>query len=86
MDERDVASVGCSRRFGWFQRATCETHDMRGRRRRFNRLVPEGQNFKSWIVTALPPVFHGCTVHFTTPLHHNIGVVDPDSREWEWVG
>src|SRR3990167_2984417 len=68
----------------WYIRVQSDTHDPSSRRHRFNRLVPRHHDGKHclarWIETTLPAVYHGCAVHVTTPLHHNIGVVDPDTR------
>ena len=69
----------------WYIRITSETHDPSGRRRRFNRLVPSDERATEWIEEHLPAVFYGCPVHLLTPIHHNVGVVDPDTRKLRWT-
>ena len=74
---------------GWEIRVTSETHDQSGKRRKFSRRVPvetfpvlSNDATRAWIEATLPALFYGCAVHVTTPLHHDVGVVDPDTRKF----
>ena len=37
------------------------------------------------IEIGLDPVFFGCEVTILTPLHHNAGVVNPDTHKFEYT-
>lgn len=73
----------------WYVFVSAETRDESGKRRRFNRRIPLDRlpirstaAIKQWIVDHLPQVFWGNTVHVLTPLHHDTGTVDPDTRRF----
>lgn len=61
----------------------------RVRKRQFSRLVPpevwrHGKDaLYAWIETTVPGIFHGAGIHIITPLHHDIGVIDPDTQRFK---
>lgn len=71
----------------WFIRVRSETHGPDGRRRRFNRVVNVHghERVKQWIVREVPAVFHGGDIYVTTPLHRNVGIIDPDTRQFRYT-
>ena len=69
----------------WERVVSSKTYDRSGRRRSWTRRVPLGPSIPEFVEDNLPALFRGCEVHFLTPIHHNVGVVDPDTRTFEWV-
>jgi hypothetical protein len=71
----------------WFIRFHCETHNMAGRRISWTKTNPKslicsaGIKPTDWLAANLPASFHGCGVEIITPIHHDIAIVDPDTRE-----
>lgn len=81
----------------WKIKITSETTDPSGKRRTWTRTldparrtmtsgwarIPRGpDDIKAYIVANLPSCFHGCNIDIITPLHHNTGHIDPDTREF----
>jgi len=73
----------------WWIWVHSETHTPDGKHRSWTRTLhkPPSERILDWIAAILPSTFHGCAVQVTTPLHHNVCVVDPDwPHKCEYVG
>jgi len=74
---------------GWYIRIICEAYSANGKRHRFNRAAPSffrtTDGLKKWIADNLPPAFHGCELHILTPIHHNVAMIEPDTREFHYL-
>ena len=70
----------------WYVRVVCEAGSRTDHRRhRFNRRIPNLVPAKPWIEEHLPPVFYGHKVHILTPIHHDVGVIDPETRKFTYT-
>jgi len=38
-----------------------------------------------WIEETIPAAFHGCDIHVVTPIHHSIGIIDPDTGHFRYT-
>lgn len=73
----------------WWIRLHSETRTPDGKRRSWTRTLRERptESVRDWIAKTLPVAFRGCRVDVTTPLHHDVCVVDPDwPHECKYVG
>ena len=73
----------------WHIHVHAETTDAAGKHRSWTWKVPQGirrqlaankASLPELIAKNIPPLFYGCDVSVTTPLHYNQGHVDPDTR------
>ena len=77
-----------SRGTRWFVRASAETTLENGKQKRWCRKIPleklperSARAIREWIGEHVPSKLLGCTIIVTTPIHSDIMVVDPDTRE-----
>lgn len=75
----------------WFIRVSCIT-TVAGKRTSFNRMIPLNEldpttpaSTRKWIEENLPPQFHGAMIHISTPIHHNVGIVDKTTGKFKYV-
>lgn len=83
----------------WPIKITSETHTPAGKRIRWSRRIDgyarsvrsgfgrENRlcDIKRYVAENLPSAFYGCEVRIITPLHNDVGVVDPDTREFHYT-
>lgn len=71
----------------WFIRLRASTRTMDGKRRRINCSLPVGDH-KQTVLDVVqkrknPWGFYGVDLHVTTPLHHTVYCIDPDTQNVE---
>lgn len=68
----------------WWIKVTSKSVNERGRKISWTGWVPKGESVRAWIERHLPTRFLGEAVYVQTPIHCDVGDVDPDTREFHY--